>query len=811
MDGGRRRLVVCDVTTFPVAVGRDVASRLRELRSSRLASLRKRAATVYARRLLEVVLAVASSAPQVGEIFCEASWLDLLIDLLPMTTQNTEVDILRVLESVVSVRAPSVAIVSSCATLFRQLCATAVESWWPRQTLSQERRAAVVTSMLYRVGGNVRGTDATIVSPVSVAEATAVTRSATIHATVHLMRRILLDAEWRATMFSCFETALADSRSMCEDWVACVTGKTCTVCGGSVLANENEVSSFLERHGASISAVLLISLVAGGMVDAIVPGVRVLIPSASHGFSVGTVISVSIAAGFAVVDVDGGVNNWAAAASAASGANSGGSASSVGGVKVSVDGVDAAGNEDVPGVDAHLPPPVPPGVAPSSARGDGTTKQSNDGRAQQHASRVSLPIARLVPLGDGLVSPVAVPFDPFLRVVLPLLSWNGPPAGGPGVPSGPECRCRAPGAAGRRFVEAVCLMSHLRAAIFRALGAMLQDARAAEVFLRAGTLPIILSAAVCSTTDAAAAAARAVKGTRECCHAAVELATRLGARVDCVELQSLQRRLWDQTSSPSVRAVRGLTAAQTLEAVCGDLHVCGGRAQAMSHFPTVRLAGGGVALGSGAWYYEVLLLSGGLVQIGWGDPRMQCDPARGHGAGDDPYSWAYDGQRQRIWFGGSAAYGMSWRAGDVVGCWADTRESVDAAAAKGVAFRFSLNGVDMDEAHVAFGVRSGLFPTASMEMQQVIDFNFGQRPFCYGPGCMPGGATARPVAAHTALARESKSQAEEQHESFGGPPSVELRLLPSPECMDRSALLEVLLAEGFPVSEGAVRCVRACT
>ena len=111
-----------------------------------------------------------------------------------------------------------------------------------------------------------------------------------------------------------------------------------------------------------------------------------------------------------------------------------------------------------------------------------------------------------------------------------------------------------------------------------------------------------------------------------------------------------------------------------LEAMGGELSIEGARVCAARHFPTVRLAG--VALvagpteqgpsmlpnyepqnyegceyeiaeegrrvrasrlaadGRGRWYYEVVLLTDGLMQIGWADSNFECDPVRGQGVGD---------------------------------------------------------------------------------------------------------------------------------------------------------------------------------
>ena len=156
--------------------------------------------------------------------------------------------------------------------------------------------------------------------------------------------------------------------------------------------------------------------------------------------------------------------------------------------------------------------------------------------------------------------------------------------------------------------------------------------------------------------------------------------------------------------------------------------VDGWRMRALSAFPTVRLSGCALAVGEGQWYYEAVLLTDGLMQIGWAadvappdgllsssssslstanpsssaTQRMQtslggagagmtmppaptataaagaataaaeggsfaCDPLDGTGCGDHTKSWAYDGLRQRRWSVASSPYGERWRMGDVLG------------------------------------------------------------------------------------------------------------------------------------------------
>lgn len=107
----------------------------------------------------------------------------------------------------------------------------------------------------------------------------------------------------------------------------------------------------------------------------------------------------------------------------------------------------------------------------------------------------------------------------------------------------------------------------------------------------------------------------------------------------------------------------------TLQVLGGEALVEGSRVTASSHFPTIRLSHVGVGLGSSGrkWYYEVTLLTGGLMQLGWAAPGFQCNPTRGQGVGDHMHSWAFDGFRQKRWSVSSSPYGKRWRRGDVVG------------------------------------------------------------------------------------------------------------------------------------------------
>jgi hypothetical protein len=52
---------------------------------------------------------------------------------------------------------------------------------------------------------------------------------------------------------------------------------------------------------------------------------------------------------------------------------------------------------------------------------------------------------------------------------------------------------------------------------------------------------------------------------------------------------------------------------------------------------------------TGVWYYEVTLLTDGIMQIGWANNICRFDPDEGSGVGDDIDSIAFDGNRGLLW------------------------------------------------------------------------------------------------------------------------------------------------------------------
>jgi len=145
----------------------------------------------------------------------------------------------------------------------------------------------------------------------------------------------------------------------------------------------------------------------------------------------------------------------------------------------------------------------------------------------------------------------------------------------------------------------------------------------------------------------------------------------------------------------------------------------------------------------GTWYYEVEVVTAGVMQIGWATKLSKFLNHEGYGIGDDETSLAYDGCRQVTWFSATSSPHShpEWKSGDVLGCLLSLVPKNRFAA-------FFLNGKplpDRDfpslnrlflqfEGH--FGASTPLpsfFAAASfMSFQQCI-FNFGKNPFRYPP------------------------------------------------------------------------------
>eukprot|EP01041_Mallomonas_annulata_P001744 gene1744-3367_t len=146
----------------------------------------------------------------------------------------------------------------------------------------------------------------------------------------------------------------------------------------------------------------------------------------------------------------------------------------------------------------------------------------------------------------------------------------------------------------------------------------------------------------------------------------------------------------------------------------------------MNGFPSIGCRGFGVV--SGKWFYEIRLHTAGCIQLGWADSAYEGNAENGQGVGDDCHSWAYDGWRLYLWHETYAEWGSKWSPGDVIGCGIDMDNKT---------MSFFLNGygeeIRMGIAFQDFISAGGMYPCASFNLKEQIQFNFGAIPFKYPP------------------------------------------------------------------------------
>lgn len=134
---------------------------------------------------------------------------------------------------------------------------------------------------------------------------------------------------------------------------------------------------------------------------------------------------------------------------------------------------------------------------------------------------------------------------------------------------------------------------------------------------------------------------------------------------------------------------------------------------------------------SGCWYYEVLVITPGVMQIGWATKNSNFLSDDGYGIGDDKFSIAFDGCRKLIWYNAtSLSHGLPvWRGGSILGC------LIDLDAQEVI---FSLDGVESSIYKQVFKhAKEGFFAAASFMSFQQCRFNFGAAPFKHPPKNRP--------------------------------------------------------------------------
>uniref|UniRef100_A0A4W4HFU2 Ring finger and SPRY domain containing 1 n=1 Tax=Electrophorus electricus TaxID=8005 RepID=A0A4W4HFU2_ELEEL len=143
-----------------------------------------------------------------------------------------------------------------------------------------------------------------------------------------------------------------------------------------------------------------------------------------------------------------------------------------------------------------------------------------------------------------------------------------------------------------------------------------------------------------------------------------------------------------------------------------------------SSFESVRCT---FCVDSGVWYYEVTVITSGVMQIGWATKDSKFLNHEGYGIGDDEYSCAYDGCRQLIWYNARSKPHSHpcWKEGDAIGFLLDLSKKQ---------MVFYLNGHQLPpEKQVFSSATSGFFAAASFMSYQQCEFNFGAKPFRHPP------------------------------------------------------------------------------
>ena len=149
----------------------------------------------------------------------------------------------------------------------------------------------------------------------------------------------------------------------------------------------------------------------------------------------------------------------------------------------------------------------------------------------------------------------------------------------------------------------------------------------------------------------------------------------------------------------------------------------------LMHFLKFNTFVADIRLHGGCVYLELQVLTLGVPQFGVCTHgfEMREDP-RGDGTGDDMWSWAVDGERQKKWHeGDQGAYGSKWAVGDIIGF------ALDMRTAGAAVFSVSVNGSFAAPNGVAFTAIDAPYLSPSFTGSGSCRINFGDRPFSHAP------------------------------------------------------------------------------
>nr|CCA19205.1 conserved hypothetical protein [Albugo laibachii Nc14] len=153
----------------------------------------------------------------------------------------------------------------------------------------------------------------------------------------------------------------------------------------------------------------------------------------------------------------------------------------------------------------------------------------------------------------------------------------------------------------------------------------------------------------------------------------------------------------------------------------------------------------------GRWYYEVKLITAGVVQVGWAGESFHTNSDDGDGVGDHVRSWAYDGCRVLKWTEGKDLdYGEQWEAGDIIGCMIDLWKGQISYTKNGKSLGVAFDNVNNSSSDERF------FPAVSAEEKQILLMNVGGQPMQF----LPDGYSSLQGTAHVPKIVEDGSQCE---------------------------------------------------
>ncbi|KAK3743920.1 hypothetical protein RRG08_054806 [Elysia crispata] len=130
-----------------------------------------------------------------------------------------------------------------------------------------------------------------------------------------------------------------------------------------------------------------------------------------------------------------------------------------------------------------------------------------------------------------------------------------------------------------------------------------------------------------------------------------------------------------------------------------------------SNFSSIK---GNCCVYEGKWVYELMLVSKGVMQLGW--CTSKCRFTQEEGVGDTRDSYAYDGNRLRKWNITTKKYGEPWMSGDVISCAIDCDEGTISFYRNGVFLGEAFDKLRMGPGYAYFPANPRLVEVAQAEL-----------------------------------------------------------------------------------------------